>query len=81
MLLKLDVRNNLIIFGSLGSDGKFSKAKFDGRRYAPVKKLFESGLHKILLTVNTNSVVLYVDCEQVKVKKMRPKESHISTKG
>ena len=73
MILKVDSRNEFLVFSALGLDGKLTKAKFDIRRFPGIKTIFQSGLHKVLLTVNSNSVILYLDCEKIGTRKMRPK--------
>lgn len=81
MLLKLDTRSDTVVFAALGLGGRHTKAKFDTQRYPKIKQIFEEGLHKIMITVNSNSVILYADCVKIGTKKMRPKESQISTSG
>lgn len=81
MVVKVDFRNKLVTFGGLGLDGRETKAKFDLRKFKKLAPLFQPGKHKILMSVNANSVSLYADCEHIGIRKMRQKDSNISLNG
>ncbi|CBY14719.1 unnamed protein product [Oikopleura dioica] len=81
MVIKVDFRNKLVTFGGLGLDGRETKAKFDLRKFKKLAPLFQPGKHKVLMSVNANSVSLYADCEHIGIRKMRQKDSNISLNG
>ncbi|CAG5080495.1 Oidioi.mRNA.OKI2018_I69.PAR.g9615.t2.cds [Oikopleura dioica] len=81
MVIKVDFRNKLVTFGGLGLDGRETKAKFDLRKFKKLEPLFQPGRHKVLMSVNANSVSLYADCEHIGIRKMRQKDSNISLNG
>ena len=59
MGLKLDMKNKLFVFNGIDLNGGNTKAKFDVRRFPKLSLIFQEGIHKIVVRINTNSVILW----------------------
>ena len=59
MGLKLDMKNKLFVFNGIDLNGGNTKAKFDVRRFPKLSLIFQEGIHKVVVRINTNSVILW----------------------
>ena len=57
--LRIDSKNQLLVFHGLDLSGGQTKAKFDVRRFPNLESIFFKGIHKLVIQINTNSVLLY----------------------
>lgn len=62
--LRIDSKNRLLVFHGLDLSGGQTKAKFDVRRFPNLESIFLKGIHKLVIQINTNSVLLHAgQCE------------------
>ena len=57
--LRLDFKNKLLVFHAVDLSGGQTKAKFDVRRFPNLENVFTKGIHKLVVQINTNSVLLH----------------------